>query len=97
VLLYTDGLVERRGVSVERGLAWLAEVCGGLARSAEVTVEGLCDALLGLVGDHLDDDVALLALRAHAEDAPRPVEAGPVRLPARLDEARAAAAATEDS
>jgi hypothetical protein len=69
VLLYTDGLVERRGVHLERGLAWLAEAAGELV-AAGTTLEELCDALVGLVGDHLDDDVALLALRAHPEDEP---------------------------
>ncbi|MGQ7297729.1 GAF domain-containing protein [Quadrisphaera sp. KR29] len=97
VLLYTDGLVERRGISVEQGLAWLAHAAGELASSPGGTVEQLCDGLVGLVGDHLDDDVALLALRAHPEDAPRPPEAGPVRVPARLEEAQAAAAAEADS
>ncbi len=92
VLLYTDGLVERRGAHLEQGLAWLAEAVAELADSPAVTLEGLCDGLLALVGEHLDDDVALLALRAHPEDAPRPVEAGPVQVPERLDQARAAAA-----
>ncbi|MBC3763455.1 GAF domain-containing protein [Quadrisphaera sp. RL12-1S] len=91
VLLYTDGLVERRGVHLERGLAWLAQAAGELASSPGVTVEGLCDGLVALVGDHLDDDVALLALRAHPEDAPRPAEAGPVRVPAGLEAAQEAA------
>jgi len=66
VLLYTDGLVERRRVGLDRGLAWLAEATAQMARS---TLEELCDALVELVGDHLDDDVALLALRARSEDA----------------------------
>lgn len=88
VLLYTDGLIERRGVSLERGLEWLLEAAAGLAGAP---LEELCDALLALVGEDLDDDVALLALRAHPEDAPRPVEAGPVQVPAGLEAAIAAA------
>ena len=91
VLMYTDGLVERRGAHLERGLAWLAQAVAELADSPTGTLEELCDALVALVGDHLDDDVALLALRAHPEDAPRPVEAGPVRVPEGLDAAIAAA------
>ncbi|MBF5080791.1 SpoIIE family protein phosphatase [Quadrisphaera sp. INWT6] len=96
VLLYTDGLVERRGVGLDRGLAWLAEAAGELVSSTgaqQVSLEELCDGLLQLVGDHLDDDVALLALRAHPEDAPRPTQAGPSHVPDGLQAARAAAAA----
>jgi len=81
VLLYTDGLVERRRVGLDKGLAWLAEAT---AQMAGAPLEELCDALVELVGDHLDDDVALLALRAHTEAAPRPAEAGPERVPRRL-------------
>ncbi len=67
VLLYTDGLVERRRVGLDRGLAWLAQAT---AQMSGATPEELCDALVELVGDHLDDDVALLALRAHPETGP---------------------------
>lgn len=90
VLLFTDGLVERRGVSVDVGLAWLAQTAGGLVTAPGSTLDDLCDGLLALVSGHLDDDVALLALRAHPEDEPRPAEAGPVRVPAGLEAARAA-------
>lgn len=34
VLLYTDGLVERRGASLDRGMAWLAEAAAEMVRSA---------------------------------------------------------------
>ncbi|WP_194906405.1 SpoIIE family protein phosphatase [Quadrisphaera sp. INWT6] len=91
VLLYTDGLVERRGVGVDVGLAWLAQAAADLVVAPGSTLDDLCDGLLALVGGHLDDDVALLALRAHPEDEPRPAEAGPVRVPEGLDAARAAA------
>ena len=63
------------------GGALLAEAAGELSSSPGGTVEELCSGLVELVGEHLDDDVALLALRAHPEDAPRPAEAGPVRVP----------------
>ena len=91
VLLYTDGLVERRGVGVDVGLAWLAQAAAELVIAPGSTLDDLCDGLLAQVGGHLDDDVALLALRAHPEDEPRPAEAGPVRVPEGLDAARAAA------
>jgi PAS domain S-box-containing protein len=65
VLLYTDGLVERRDVALEARLAALADA----AARAPAGLEGLCDAVLaGVVGEHMPgDDVALLAVR------PRPV------------------------
>lgn len=61
VLLYTDGLVERRGEGLDAGLERLLAAAptlgdGDLARALA--------ALAGLVSDPLrDDDVALLALR----------------------------------
>ncbi|NIZ92430.1 PP2C family protein-serine/threonine phosphatase [Kineococcus rubinsiae] len=60
VVLYTDGLVERRGESVEEGLQWLVEATTGMG---DLTPDEVCDALLALVDGHTDDDVALLALR----------------------------------
>lgn len=83
VLLFTDGLVERRGAHLQDGLDWLAAIAASLTR-AGADLEQLCDGLLAAVGGHLDDDVALLALRAHPEDAPRPPEAGPAHVPAGL-------------
>ncbi|QZN84180.1 SpoIIE family protein phosphatase [Cellulomonas sp. C5510] len=61
VVLYTDGLVERRGARVQDGLDWLvATVAGRQAMSAEE----LCDALLHAFHGTHDDDVAILVLRA---------------------------------
>ena len=77
VLLYTDGLVERRGASLDDGLQWLEQACGELAG---LPLEEFCDQLLTAVGD-VEDDVALLAVRAHPEDRPRPAVAGPTRVP----------------
>nr|WP_276612053.1 SpoIIE family protein phosphatase [Kineococcus vitellinus] len=65
VLLYTDGLVERRGASLDDGLRWLREVAG---RHAHLPPQELADAVLAELtrtfGDAVDDDVALLALHA---------------------------------
>ncbi|MGI4896375.1 MAG: SpoIIE family protein phosphatase, partial [Janthinobacterium lividum] len=69
VLFYTDGLIERRGVSLDQGLTWLAEAAGELGTA---TLDQLCDGLLALVGGQVEDDVALLALCTHPEDTPRP-------------------------
>ena len=78
VLLFTDGLIERRGAHLQAGLDWLAHTVADLAH---LTLDELCDALLARIGDRTEDDVALLALRAHHEDAPRPPDAGPVSDP----------------
>ena len=78
VLLYTDGLVERRGVSLDDGVAWLA---GLLRELRHLPLEELCDRVLGELAGRVEDDVALLAIRAHPEDRPRPPAAGPARLP----------------
>ncbi|WP_369070037.1 SpoIIE family protein phosphatase [Kineococcus terrestris] len=78
VVLYTDGLVERRDAPLQQGLDWLRDF---VAARHELTVEELCDALVAEVAAEHDDDVALLVLRTHPEDRPRPPEAGPVVLP----------------
>jgi PAS domain S-box-containing protein len=77
LLLYTDGLVERRGEVLDEGFARLVRVAGTLA---EHDLEGFCDALIDRMGYDGDDDMALLALRAHDPGQPRPPEAGPERL-----------------
>jgi serine phosphatase RsbU (regulator of sigma subunit) len=78
VLLYTDGLIERPGVPLDEGEAWLA---GLLHELRHLPLEELCDRVLGALAGRVDDDVALLAIRAHPEDRPRPAEAGPTVLP----------------
>ena len=79
LLLVTDGLVERRGLDLDAGMAGLLTARADLGRTP---LEELCDTLLArLVPGHEEDDVALVAVRAHPEDRPRPPEAGPNRLP----------------
>jgi serine phosphatase RsbU (regulator of sigma subunit)/integral membrane sensor domain MASE1/anti-sigma regulatory factor (Ser/Thr protein kinase) len=75
LLLYTDGLVERRGVSIQDGLDRLA-VAAMSAAAADVDVDELCDGLLlHLVRDaRFADDIALLAMR------PLPLVAAPLIL-----------------
>ena len=63
-LLYTDGLVERRGEDLDTGTERLRAAAAGLAGRP---VEELCDALLDELGGVLDDDVALLALRVRRD------------------------------
>ena len=60
VVLYTDGLVERRGVPLDDGTAWLQQE---LTRLAGHDLELMCDELLTGMSGRLDDDVAVLALR----------------------------------
>ena len=68
LLLYTDGLVERRGRSLDEGTSWLA---GELGRQAAVPLDELCDRLLTDVGSAArHDDVALLAVRVPGPGSP---------------------------
>jgi serine phosphatase RsbU (regulator of sigma subunit) len=59
VVLYTDGLVERRGVPISAGLDWLVDT---LRDRQDMTVEQVCDYLLDAASVS-EDDVALLVLR----------------------------------
>ena len=77
LLLYTDGLVERRGASLDEGLDWLVATA---TRLAPLPLEEFCTRLLGEQSD-ATDDIALLAVRAHPEDRARPPEAGPEVVP----------------
>ncbi len=78
VFFYTDGLIERRGASLQDGLDWL---CTVLKEVHELPIDEICDAVLARVTGPPEDDIALLLLRAHPEDVPRPPEAGPPVLP----------------
>jgi PAS domain S-box-containing protein len=79
LLLVTDGLVERRDADLDEGLATLREALRDLG---ETSLEEFCDTLLErMLPVDGADDVAIVAVRAHPEDRPRPPEAGPDRLP----------------
>lgn len=78
VLLYTDGLVERRGERLQDGLERL-RACA--ERLAHLPLDAFCDGLVAELGSSHEDDVALLALRAFPQGEPRPPEAGPEKLP----------------
>ena len=62
LLLYTDGLVERRGVSLTAGLDRLDRE---VSAAPVDDIEALCDQLLDtfLDEDHIEDDVAILVMR----------------------------------
>jgi DNA-binding response OmpR family regulator len=60
LLFYTDGLVERRGESIDVGLGRLAQAAG----HGTSDLNALCDRLLREVGpSRLTDDIALVAIR----------------------------------
>jgi serine phosphatase RsbU (regulator of sigma subunit) len=61
VLLYTDGLIERRDGDLDEGMARLRAAATDLAG---VSLDELCDELLDrLVQGRPEDDVALVAIR----------------------------------
>lgn len=61
LVMYTDGLVERRGQSLDAGLTALCDHLAGPAKP----LESVCDAVLDGLDyvDRRDDDIALLAVR----------------------------------
>lgn len=60
IVLYSDGLVERRGELLDVGLQRLADAAG----RAPNDLEAFCDYIIdSLVGSSHDDDIAVLALR----------------------------------
>jgi serine phosphatase RsbU (regulator of sigma subunit) len=66
LLLFTDGLFERRTGDLDTGRARLRAAVE--ARAGEPLAD-LCDGLLvELLADGAEDDVALLAVRVHPED-----------------------------
>ncbi|MCF6745809.1 PAS domain-containing protein [Blastococcus sp. KM273128] len=84
VVLFTDGLVERRDSDLDAGLD---RIRSELACLAGQPLQELSDQLLEqLVHGRPEDDVALIAVRLHRQDRPRPDEAGPVQLPDVIDD-----------
>jgi PAS domain S-box-containing protein len=81
LLLYTDGLVERRGETLDDGLERLVSAAEALTG---YDLEEFCDALISRMSEDgaiaANDDIALLALHAHDPGQPRPPQAGPERL-----------------
>lgn len=62
LMLFTDGLVERRGEDIDQSLARLSGV--GIEGGADV--EDVLDTMLTrLDAGHAEDDVAVLAARLH--------------------------------
>jgi serine phosphatase RsbU (regulator of sigma subunit)/PAS domain-containing protein len=79
VLLYTDGLIERRDADLDAGLERLR---AALTELADRPLQEMLDEVLErLVHGRPEDDVALVAVRLHRQDQPRPAEAGPNVVP----------------
>ncbi|GAA2213698.1 hypothetical protein GCM10009850_091610 [Nonomuraea monospora] len=64
LLLYTDGLVERSGEHLDRGLERLRRLAGSLA---DEPIDAFCDNLLSGLPTSGQDDIAVIALRLPAE------------------------------
>jgi serine phosphatase RsbU (regulator of sigma subunit)/anti-sigma regulatory factor (Ser/Thr protein kinase) len=80
LLLYTDGLVERRGRDIDDGLDdLLAAVAGRQSDSLDAILD---DLLADVAETDLRDDVALLAVRVGAAASNGDVREALVRLPA---------------
>jgi serine phosphatase RsbU (regulator of sigma subunit) len=60
LLLYTDGLIERRDSSLDEGLEWLL---AHAQRLADLPLDRFCDGLLAELPRQVEDDVVLLAVR----------------------------------
>jgi PAS domain S-box-containing protein len=79
LLLYTDGLVERRDEPIDAGIARVAEV---MAQTMELPVDVAADAMLGELAPALgyDDDVAIVLYRHPGRALVIEIEAIPARL-----------------
>jgi anti-sigma regulatory factor (Ser/Thr protein kinase) len=79
LLLYTDGLVERRDESIDAGIARVTEV---LAQTADTPIDTVADGLLERLAPDLgyDDDVAIVLYRRPGPELLTEIEALPTRL-----------------
>jgi anti-sigma regulatory factor (Ser/Thr protein kinase) len=103
IVLYTDGLVEQRGVSIDQGLEALRLAASQDPCHPDELCDRLVDAMLAI--HPADDDIAVLALRAlptappplHLELPSDPTELGQMRrdLGSWLRQAGASAEAVE--
>lgn len=72
LVLFTDGLVERRGEDIDQSLARLSALRFPVGKGVDDVLETIVDRL---DAGHAEDDVAVLAARPHprAQDTPREV------------------------
>ena len=78
IVLYTDGLIERRGRSIDEGLQKLRDAVATAPKDPDRLLEHILEHVIG--DDEREDDIALLAARV-LPVAPRPLD---LRLPADL-------------
>jgi serine phosphatase RsbU (regulator of sigma subunit) len=67
LILYTDGLIERRGIDLQDSLLELRRKAGSMG---DVPLDDICEALLS--GAPTSDDIALLVLRVSERTGPQP-------------------------
>ena len=67
LVLFTDGLVERRGESIDARLEFLAERVRATVPNDDAWCDHVVDAM---IGSRRDDDVAVLAIRVDARRTP---------------------------
>nr|WP_264051564.1 serine/threonine-protein phosphatase [Mycobacterium parmense] len=60
MVMFSDGLVERRGEPIDDGLDRLAALLG---RAGDVSATGIAEAMAGPLGGNTDDDVTIVSLR----------------------------------
>jgi PAS domain S-box-containing protein len=79
LLLYTDGLVERRDESIDAGIARIVEV---MDETIDLPVDAVADAMLAKLAPDAgyDDDVAIVLYRHQGSALCLDLEAVPVRL-----------------
>ncbi|MBC3840809.1 SpoIIE family protein phosphatase [Streptacidiphilus sp. 4-A2] len=67
LVLYTDGLIERRGQDIDEGMALLCKTLSGPGRD----LEEICDAVLAaLETQDAEDDIAVIMARFRSVDPP---------------------------
>jgi hypothetical protein len=83
LLLYTDGLIERRTESLDRGMTRLRQQTITLA---DLDIETFCDKLLAMTPADHEDDIAMIALRTPpVRGDQRAVRSGEASHPRRFD------------
>src|SRR5699024_11036017 len=61
LMFYTDGVIERRGRTIDEGFAWLQELS---ARELDAGTDGLADRILSQVPPGEDDRAVLILSRS---------------------------------
>ena len=81
MLFYTDGLIERRGVPLDAGLAWLT---GAVADAARLPLGELCDQLLTELAGVVEEDASVRGALERGDPPGRSGRSSLARLCGRL-------------